>query len=128
MHISDAQYNAVIALPPGKRYSYSIKVIADQAQAWVLRDQVWATCRDDAEHIWLPLWPAERYARACATGHWNAHVPCPIEVHSLLNAVLPDLRQHGVTLGVFPTPKASAMFPTFEQFESDLRQELERIE
>ena len=128
MQISDAQYQAVIALPPAKRYSYCIRVMADQAQAWALCDIGWATGSDDAGNRCFPLWPAERYARACAFGQWKTCVPCPIEVHALLDTNLPELRRLGMLLAVFPTPVAGAAFPSFHQFESDLREELERIE
>lgn len=128
MWISDNQYNAVITLTPAIRYSYFIKMVADQAQAWVLRDMEWATSRVDAGTICLLLWPAERFAKECAIGQWTLYVPCSIEVHSLLDMVLPDLRRRGVLLAVFPTPAANAAFPSLDQFESDLREELENIE
>lgn len=128
MRISDKQYITISALTPARRYSYFIKMVADQAQAWVLRDIEWATSRVDAGNICLLLWPAERFAEECATDQWKSYVPCPIEVHALLDAVLPDLRHRGVSLAVFPTPAASAAFPSLDRFESDLREELERIE
>jgi hypothetical protein len=128
MALSSKEITAVISLPGPKRYSHFIKRVADAGEAWGLYDDGWALLGDDDERPLFPLWPAREYAQLLAVGEWARYEPKPIPVHSLLDELLPDLREKGTGLSVFPVASLLGVVPELDLVETDLRQELSRIE
>lgn len=51
-----------------------------------------------------------------------------IEIHEVLDKLLPSLRERETLLGVFYTPADEGITPDLDEFERDLRTELSRIE
>jgi hypothetical protein len=62
----------------------------------------------------FPLWPAEEYARACATNEWSAYQPRSIELSRLTAELLPRLRDDGVLPCVFFTPTSQGVTPSVD--------------
>ncbi len=128
MKISDRQIMAVTALPGPKRYAHFIKVAADQNRVWGLFDEGWALAGTDDEAPIFPLWPAREYAQLCCTGPWSKCEPTSIALEELFAEMLPSLRERKTSLGIFYTTADKGVVPSLDQFESDLREELRRIE
>ncbi|HET9158764.1 MAG TPA: DUF2750 domain-containing protein [Myxococcaceae bacterium] len=126
--LSSEQITAVIALNGPKRYAHFIKRAADEGEAWGLYEGGWALMGDGDERPLFPIWPAREYAQLLAVGEWASHEPRAIPVHSLLDELLPDLREKGTGLAVFPVPSGRGVVPELDVVEADLRQELSRIE
>ena len=128
MKINQKKLEAVLALPGPARYSHFIKVAADQRKVWGLWDEGWAMAKTDNGESVFPFWPAEEYAKACAVAEWSNYKPSEINLDVLFDELLPDFGRQGILAGVFPTPCSQGVTPELKLFESDLRQELGRIE
>ncbi len=110
------------------RLPHFIKMAADQRKVWGLWDDGWAMAGTDDKVDVFPLWPAQEYAASCALDSWFKYQPCEIDLDSLFNELLPDFSQKGILVGIFTTPQSRSITPDLKQFESDLKQELSRIE
>ena len=114
MKINPKQFEAVLALPGNKRFEHFVKVVVDRETAWGLYEGGWALAADDVGTPVFPLWPAEEYARACATNEWSAYQPRSIELSRLTSELLPRLRDDGVLPGVFFTPTSQGVTPSVD--------------
>ncbi|MSR64559.1 MAG: DUF2750 domain-containing protein [Verrucomicrobiae bacterium] len=128
MKMNEAKIKAVLALPGAKRYSHFIKVAADQRKTWGLFSDGWALAETSDGKPAFPLWPAQEYADLCAGGSWSGYKSREIDLNTLLEVLIPKLKESGTLLGIFPTPSEKGITPDFNQFEADLRNELARIE
>ncbi|MBU0456454.1 MAG: DUF2750 domain-containing protein [Pseudomonadota bacterium] len=128
MKITQKQIEAVIALPGPKRYAHFIKVAADQRQVWGLYLDGWALAGTSDETPVFPIWPAKEYALLCATKDWAQYEAKAIDLDYLLETLIPNLKDDQVKLGVFYTPNDKGVLPELDQFTSDIRMELDRIE
>ena len=128
MKINPKQIEAVLALPGPKRYAHFIKVAADQRRVWGLFSDGWALAGTDDGKEAFPLWPAIEYAERCCSGSWAGYQPREIDLDTLFENLLPRLLDSGTLAAVFPTPADKGVTPDLRQFESDLRDELAKIE
>lgn len=128
MKISKRQIDAVLGLPGSKRYEHFIKVAVDQRSVWGLYAEGWALAGTAEGGPVFPIWPARDYAEICAVAEWQGYQPREIEMDDLLEALLPSLRDRKTKLGVFYTPKDKGILPDIDQFEGDIRAELEKVE
>jgi len=128
MKINDKKIESVLALPAPKRYSHFIKIAADQRKVWGLFSDGWALAEtDDGKHAFA-LWPAQEYAQLCAYDKWEDYKAREIDLDTLFEILIPKLKASGTLVGVFPTPNEKGITPDFMQLETDLRNELARIE
>lgn len=127
----DKEFESVTALPPAERYSYTIKRVADWETLWSLAEKgQWALSGDDKGRELVPVWPHERFARACATGGWGGHEPQQIELPIWMERWIPGLQQENRLISVFPVFSErgrGAVVPP-DQFREDLEAELELYE
>ena len=93
-----------------------------------LYSQGWVLAGTSESQLVFPIWPAHEYAALCATGDWQEYAPREIDLDVLFEELIPSLKERKTLLGVFYTPKDRGVIPTLEQFEEDLRTELEKIE
>jgi Protein of unknown function (DUF2750) len=128
MEINEKKLNAIMSLPGPKRYSHFIKVAADQRKVWGLFDDGWALVQTDQGQRAFPIWPAADYARQFAVDEWKTYAPKEIDLDTLLDVLIPKLRESGDLVAVFPTPNQKGVFPSLGVLSTDLRQELTRIE
>ena len=127
--ISEKEFAAVSALPPEKRYSHSIKHIADWHEVWSLHNAVgWVLAGDGAGHEIIPTWPRPRYAKACAEGSWSNCEPKAIELSAWSNGWLPGIERDRSLICVFMTPNLKGVTATAEVLKLDLEEELDCIE
>ena len=118
----------VLSLPGPKRYSHFVKVAADQRKVWGLYAGGWALGATSAGVQAFPLWPAREYAELCAKADWSGYEPKAIELDTLIEVLIPKLKESSTILGIFPTPSEKGITPEFDQLVADLRSELGRIE
>lgn len=128
MKINPKQIEAVLTLPGPKRYAHFIKVAADQRCVWGLYSDGWALVGTDDGKQAFPLWPAREYAERCICEEWSGYQPREIDLDTVFECLFPKLTASGTVVAIFPTPAQKGVIPGLEQLESDLREELEKIE
>ncbi len=128
MDLKTAEIEAVLKLPGARRYEHFVKRVADRAEGWGLWSEGWALAGSDSGQQVFLFWPAREYAERCTTGPWQGYTPQPIEVHSLLDELLPKLSAANVRAAVFSTPADRGVVVEITRLSADLRSELEKIE
>ena len=120
--------NNVLALPASKRYSHFIKVAADQRKVWGLFSDGWALAETNDGQRAFAMWPAREYAELCARGSWSGYEVREIDLDTLIEVLIPRLRDSNTLAGIFPTPNEQGITPDLDQLTADLRNELAKIE
>lgn len=101
--VSDQEFEAVSALASEPRYHHFIKRVADWQALWTIRcDADWVSISDNSGGTSLPVWPAERFARAYCNHEWASCTPDVITLEEWSNDVAPRLSESGVQIAVFP--------------------------
>jgi hypothetical protein len=127
--IHPKEFAAVTSLPAAKRYAHTVSQSADWGALWGLRNaDGWVTSADDEGRPAVALWPHRQYAEACSTGAWAGTAACEVEIHQVIEELLPALARAGTKVGVFPTPLGKVVYVDPKTLEADLRDELSRIE
>jgi hypothetical protein len=125
--VSDKEFESVTKLPAPKRYDYSVKTVVDWEQMWGLRDDGgWATVESPGGVPVFPLWPAKRYADACASEDWAGMVAEAFSVDDFVKEMAPSLRERGMLPGVFFTADQGSVNCQLDELLRDLGQEGER--
>jgi hypothetical protein len=96
------ELEAVLKLDGEGRFSHFIKRVVDAEQAWGLWQDGWALMADSQGVTNFPLWPAEEYAKLCATGEWANFEPKALSLESLLDDAAPELGREDLRVAVFP--------------------------
>lgn len=128
MKMNDKKFQSIITLPGPQRYVHFVKAVAGWGRAWGLFDDGWAAMGTGDGTITFPLWPAEEFAAALVREEWSHFSPRSIDVHDILDEIMPRLRKDGEFIAVFPTPQQKGVIPELNQLEHDLREELARVE
>lgn len=124
--LSPKQIEAVLKLDGPGRYDHFIKHVVDCEQAWGLYNDGWAMGSDHEDNPTFPLWPAREYAARCAEADWAEFEPTPIPLAELIDELLPNLRDDGVTPSVFRTPDGQSAMPSVDDLLADLAREMEQ--
>lgn len=96
---------ALLKADASERFRYFIHKVADWGVAWGLSDDHgWVSSSDAEFPLVFPLWPAEAFARAAAVGLWADQRPTPIELHELVEKLMPKWIENGLQVGIFPLP------------------------
>ena len=120
------QMEAVLMLPPAKRYSHFIKKVVGWRKMWGLYSGGWAMSEAPDGSPVLPLWPEREYAERCIGGEWSAYEPRAIELDDALDNMFPMLRERGIQPGVFFDASQGSISATVDELERDLRAELQK--
>jgi Protein of unknown function (DUF2750) len=127
--LNKQHYDSIMLLPAPKRYQYFVKRAADWKQVWTIQgDKGWLTAADDSGILHLPLWPHPFFAEMCTTGDWSTARVVPIEVHDLINKVLPQLISDEQMVSIMPTSTGRDIPVNPDRLRADLLAELEKIE
>ncbi len=124
MSVSAKQIEAILMLPPPKRYSHFIKKVVGWGKMWGLYADGWAMSEAPDGSLVFPLWPEREYAELCVGGDWSAHRPKEIELKDALENMLPMLRERKIHPGVFFIADQGSINVTHDELERDLRTEL----
>lgn len=128
MKTNKQKMESVLVLPAPKRYSHFIKVAADQRKVWGLFLDGWALAETNEGKRAFVMWPAQEYAELCARDSWSGYEVREIDLDTLLEVLIPKLRDSNTLAGVFPTPNEQGLTPDLEQLTADLKNELAKIE
>lgn len=126
MTINAKQMEAVLMLPPPKRYSHFIKKVVSWRKMWGLYSDGWAMSEAPYGSPVLPLWPERQYAERCVGGEWSAYEPRAIQLDDALDNMIPMLRERGIQPGVFFDVGQGSINVTVDELERDLRAELQK--
>lgn len=121
--IMQKEIDAVLRLDGPERYNHFIKRVVDSESAWGLWKDGWALMMSDDGRQVFPIWPAREYAELCKVGDWADYKSEKIQLHDLVSELLPKLRSHDVTPGIFPTPGGKGVMPAVEDLISALEEE-----
>lgn len=127
MTVDPKKLETVLKLSAPRRYDHFIKTVAGSENVWSLWQEGWACIADDDGNEGLPLWPEPEYAepyRDKVFPSWEVRSIC---VQRLLDEILPNIRDQGNYIAVFPTENGS-IWPELSRIEVDLRHELSRYE
>jgi hypothetical protein len=119
---------AVLALDGPARFRHFVARVVDEERAWGLWNDGWALMADSEGAQVFPLWPAREYAEMYRVEDWRSYDPEEIALRTLLDELLPKLKEHGVRPGVFPTLAGKGVTPTVDELCEALRQEMQRYE
>lgn len=120
-------FKAVTALEADERYEHFLEQATERGTVWSLWQGGWASVGDDEGREGLPVWPAPEYAEDWKREHFPDWEVMPLDLHWLLDEMLPNIRKEGGYLVVFPTA-AGSIWPELDELESDLRDELSPLE
>jgi hypothetical protein len=128
MAVSEKQVQAILALPPAKRYDHFVKKVVGWRKLWGLYQDGWAMSQTEKGDPVFPLWPEPEYAALCASGVWEGYVAEEIDLTDFLNELLPKLREDGVLPGAFYVTDGGSVNVSSDQLETDLKNELAKYE
>lgn len=128
MPISQKQIDAILKLPPPKRYSHFIKKVVGWKKVWGLYSEGWALSQSPDGKLVFPLWPEKEYAQLCTLAEWRDYTPESIELEEVLDSMIPMLRERDILPGVFYVHGKGSIDVTVDLFEDDLRSELAHYE
>lgn len=119
--LSEAEFAAVSALDPPKRYEHFVSRVVDWEEVWSLgSDDGWVLAADDDGTEVVPVWPHERYAAACARDEWAGNEPRAIPLAEWLDRWLPGIERGRRLVSVFPLPDGAGEVITPSQLTEDL--------
>ena len=123
------EFETVSALTAPERYSYFIKKVCDWKSLWGLKGSAgWALGRSEDGRDYIPVWPHEQFARACATEAWAGYEPVFIELSSWLQRWIPGMLQDKKNAAVFMTPANTGVSVMPDRLQADLEAELSKYE
>jgi hypothetical protein len=76
----------------------------------------------------VPIWPHERFAKACATVAWQNYEPRSIDLDAWIERWIPGMTTDGKAVAVFPTPNERGIVVLPERLLTELSEELEQYE
>ena len=129
MNISEQEFDAILKLPPDKRYQYFIKRVCDWEQIYTLYDDNSIILNEDKKgNMSVFLFPFEAFASYYAqnTDELQSSFCKKIELDKFIEEIIEKLLSHNVVNAlVFPVPNGYGLNVSLSQLKEDLKQELE---
>ena len=119
----DKRFEAVMQLDAQERYEFTIKQVADGEEIWFLIDEEgdFVLTADDDDLRFIPVWPAEEFAEACAREEWSDTRPASMDIEEFLLEAVPFFIKDDLQLAIFPLPDDGAQANTaLLDFANDL--------
>ena len=124
-------FNNMMKASEQKRYKYFIGHVTQWQKVWVLmQNEDDIVCLQDNEgFIGMGVWPYKDYVEYVQRDpeFCNCTVSS-IEVHDFIDAYIPHLKKDDTKIALFYNGKDFVCISDLDQFEKDMREELERIE
>ena len=111
----------VLEMDAKARYSYFIKKVVSERQAWGLYADGWAVSGTVDGKMALPLWPEAKYAQLCNNKKWANHQVTPMSLKTLVEQLIPLLIEQQAIVSVFLTPDWKSILITPEQLLEDIK-------
>jgi hypothetical protein len=127
--ITKQEFEAILKLPPDKRYQYFIKRICDWEQIYALYEGNSIILNEDKKgNLFVFLFPFETFASHYAqnTDEFESSICKAIELDKFIEEVIEKLLSHNVLNAlVFPVPNGYGLNVSLSQLKEDINQELE---
>jgi len=122
--LANKEREAVLKLEPFKRYTYSIKRIADTETVYSLRhkDGTWALAELDNRTL-LSIWPHADFAQSAVAEEWEGYGICEIPLEEFTDAILPSF-DPALLINVFSIADKSGFVVDQQELLRDLKEEL----
>ncbi|OZG74732.1 hypothetical protein BTA51_07095 [Hahella sp. CCB-MM4] len=122
------QIEQILKLSCDERYDYSLVDMVDSKEIWILingDDQFLKLFSEEEDIEYLPIWPAEDFAKAYASDLNEGLIPKSIALPHFLNKWIPGLQRDGLQVNVFPSSMddSSWIMPA-DELRDDLKNEL----
>lgn len=125
MTISKMEFNALCKLEPYSRYMYFIKKFADMGIMYSLvNEKNKFAIAEVSNKMLISFWPAKDFAITLATGKWVKYSEYEISLDSFNEKVIPEIKQNGYLINIFPLFDKSGFVVDVEEFVRDLNTEL----
>ena len=111
----------VLEMDAKARYSYFIKKVVAERQAWGLYQDGWAVSGTIDGQMALPIWPEAKYARLCQNNMWAKHEVTAISLKVLVEELIPLLIEQKTTASVFLTPDWKSILISPERLLEDIK-------
>ena len=118
------RFTAVTQLDAQKRYEFTVKHVAGGEEIWFLVDEEgdFVLTADDDDNVFIPVWPEEEFANACAQANWADTQPTSMDIEEFLLEAVPSFIAEGMQLAIFPLPNDGAQANTaLRDFAYDLQ-------
>ncbi|MGA3598945.1 DUF2750 domain-containing protein [Lysinibacillus agricola] len=127
---SSPEFKAMIKKSARDRYIYSVKRIADWEEAWSLKlNEGFVTTSDKEGNLSMPIWPFKEYAMKCVGDEWENCKTQKIDLHTLLEEILPNLSEEGTQVVVFKVPEdPEVVRVSADDFKNNLLYECSQLE
>jgi len=127
---SSPEFKAMIKKSARDRYIYSVKRIADWEEAWSLKlNEGFVTTSDKEGNLSMPIWPFKEYAMKCVGDEWGNCKTQKIDLHTLIEEILPNLSEEGTQVVVFKVPENSEVVRvSADDFKNNLLYECSQLE
>ncbi|MBU6954581.1 MULTISPECIES: DUF2750 domain-containing protein [unclassified Hahella] len=122
------QIEQILQLTCDERYDYSLMNMVDSKEVWILindDNQFLKLFSEEEDFEYLPIWPAEEFAREYANDLGEKLTPKSIALPHFLNKWIPGLQQDGLHVNVFPAlmDDSSWIMPP-DELRDELKNEL----
>lgn len=127
--INSSEIESVVNLPGPQRYSYFIKRVSDTEKVWSLKSKDgWVLASDSNDNEIVPVWSHVEYAKLCTNDEWRNCFPEVINLRDWMAKWIPGMIKDKKKIGVFPTIVSKGVIVDPERLQSDLNDELSKIE
>ena len=99
------EINVMLRKSGQDRYIYSVKRIADEGEAWTLKnDDGIVTTEDSDGNNYFYVWPYKEYALKCKVDEWKDCELFKLSLGHLTKELLPELSKKGVRVVALEVP------------------------
>ena len=105
-----------------KRLNYLLKQVQQKRLVWILTDQHGCVMLNSDDEDCVPIWPAEEFAEAWATGEWAECKAEAISLDTWQARWTPGLTEDEVSIAAFPNQQEEGLVLFPYEFEQELKQ------
>ena len=128
-NVNEHEYTAVTKLGAQGRYEYFVNKITDWEEIWSISDKSgWVLMQDDNGNELVPVWPAERFAKACCIGEWSEFKPKSIPLDAWVDRWIPGITKDKRKCAVFPLNTDQGIVVSTDKLKADIEEALSSYE
>ncbi|MDX1917189.1 MAG: DUF2750 domain-containing protein [Rickettsiaceae bacterium] len=123
--LKQQEIDSVLKLSGKQRYTYFIKKVTDTEVIWALYKDGWALVRNDADKVFMPIWPYKEYAQLLCMGEWLEYQPAEIDLYEFIEEVSQELKKNNIAPCIFLTPNDFGVCLEMDILLSDIENKLD---